>query len=101
RARPRVRSSLPYTTRFRSGLDVEVATYVVNAIAADNDWDEPSIDWRETPSGQRETLIQNGEVDMITGTYSINPGRFESGSHADRSEEHTSELQSRFDLVCR
>jgi len=61
-----------------TGLDVEVATYVVNAIAADNDWDEPSIDWRETPSGQRETLIQNGEVDMITGTYSINPGRSES-----------------------
>src|SRR5690625_5230796 len=44
-----------------TGLDVEVATYVVNSIAAENGWEEPSIDWRETP----------------------------------RSEEHTSELQSR------
>lgn len=61
-----------------TGLDVEVATYVVNSIAAENGWDEPSIDWRETPSAQRETLIQNGEVDMITATYSINPGRSES-----------------------
>ena len=61
-----------------TGLDVEVATYVVNSIAAENGWDEPSIDWRETPSAQRETLIQNGEVDMITATYSINPCRSES-----------------------
>lgn len=61
-----------------TGLDVEVATYVVNSIAAENGWEEPSIDWRETPSAQRETLIQNGEVDMITATYSINPGRSES-----------------------
>ena len=61
-----------------TGLDVEVATYVVNSIAAENGWDEPSIDWRETPSAQRETLIQNGEVDMITATYSINQGRSES-----------------------
>ena len=61
-----------------TGLDVEVATYVVNSIAAENGWDEPPIDWRETPSAQRETLIQNGEVDMITSTYSINPGRSES-----------------------
>lgn len=61
-----------------TGLDIEVATYVVNSIAAENGWEEPSIDWRETPSAQRETLIQNGEVDMITATYSINPGRSES-----------------------
>ena len=61
-----------------TGLDVEVASYVVNSIAAENGWEEPSIDWRETPSAQRETLIQNGEVDMITATYSINPGRSES-----------------------
>ena len=61
-----------------TGLDVDVATYVVNSIAAENGWEEPTIEWRETPSAQRETLIQNGEVDMITATYSINPGRSES-----------------------
>ena len=61
-----------------SGLDVDVATYVVNSIAKDKGWAEPSITWRETPSAQRETLISNGEVDMITATYSINKSRAES-----------------------
>ena len=61
-----------------SGLDVDVAQYVVNSIADDNGWDHPSVEWRETPSAQRETLIQNGEVDLIAATYSINPGRSES-----------------------
>ena len=60
-----------------SGLDVDVATYVVNSIAEANGWEAPEIEWRETPSAQRETLIQNGEVDMITATYSINAGRSE------------------------
>lgn len=60
-----------------SGLDVDVATYVVNQIAKDKGWAEPEIEWRETPSAQRETLIQNGEVAMITATYSINASRAE------------------------
>ncbi|MFH0410749.1 glutamate ABC transporter substrate-binding protein [Corynebacterium sp. L4756] len=61
-----------------TGLDVDIATYVVNSIAAENGWEEPTIEWRESPSAQRETLIQNGEVDMIAATYSINTGRSES-----------------------
>ena len=61
-----------------TGLDVDVAAYVVNSIAQDNGWAEPEITWRETPSAQRETLISNGEVDMITATYSINKSRAES-----------------------
>lgn len=61
-----------------SGLDVDVAEYVVNSIAEENGWDAPTITWRETPSAQRETLIQNGEVDLIAATYSINKGRSES-----------------------
>ncbi len=61
-----------------TGLDVDVATYVVNSIADDNGWEHPEITWRETPSAQRETLIHNGEVDMITATYSINASRAES-----------------------
>lgn len=51
---------------------------MANSIADDNGWDHPTVEWRETPSAQRETLIQNGEVDMIAATYSINPGRSES-----------------------
>lgn len=61
-----------------SGLDVDVATYVVNHIAEANGWDAPEITWRETPSSQRETLIQNGEVGLIAATYSINASRAES-----------------------
>ncbi|MCQ4608650.1 glutamate ABC transporter substrate-binding protein [Corynebacterium pseudogenitalium] len=61
-----------------SGLDVDVVTYVVNHIAKANGWAEPTITWRESPSAQRETLIQNGEVGAIAATYSINKGRSES-----------------------
>ncbi|MDT9409617.1 glutamate ABC transporter substrate-binding protein [Corynebacterium rouxii] len=60
-----------------SGLDVDVATYVVKEIAKEKQWKEPSIQWRETPSAQRETLIGNGEVGMIAATYSINKARSE------------------------
>ncbi|PRQ10549.1 glutamate-binding protein [Corynebacterium sp. 13CS0277] len=58
-----------------TGLDVDIATYVVNHIADARGVDHPRITWRETPSAQRETLIKNGEVDMITATYSINAAR--------------------------
>lgn len=61
-----------------SGLDVDIAEFVVNQIAETNGWEAPAITWRETPSAQRETLIQNGEVDLIAATYSINEGRSQS-----------------------
>ncbi len=61
-----------------AGLDVDIAEYVVNHIAEEKGWETPTVTWRETPSAQRETLIQNGEVDLIAATYSINKGRSES-----------------------
>lgn len=60
-----------------TGLDVDVATYVVNHIADENGWEHPEITWRETPSAQRETVLQNGEVAAIAATYSINKSRSE------------------------
>ena len=60
-----------------TGLDVDVITYVVNHIADDNGWEHPEITWRETPSAQRETVLQNGEVAAIAATYSINKSRSE------------------------
>ncbi len=65
-----------------TGFEVDVAQFVVNDIADANGWAHPSIIWRETPSAQRETLIQNGEVDMIVATYSINRARSESVNFA-------------------
>src|SRR5699024_3422794 len=48
-----------------------------------------------------EHLISQGHknIAFITGSLNIYPSR--EGIRGYRSEEHTSELQSRFDLVCR
>lgn len=50
-----------------SGFDVEVAKYVAGQLGVS----EENIEFKESPSAQRETLIQNGEVDYIVATYSI------------------------------
>lgn len=65
-----------------TGFDPSVSTYVVNHIADKLGVAHPSITWRETPSAQRETLINNGEVDMIAATYSINASRAKKVSFA-------------------
>ncbi|HIW95287.1 MAG TPA: glutamate ABC transporter substrate-binding protein [Candidatus Corynebacterium gallistercoris] len=65
-------------TKDFEGVDTDVARYVVKYISEKNGWAEPKLKWRETPSAQRETLINNGEVDMITATYSISASRYRS-----------------------
>ena len=54
-----------------TGFDVDVATYVAGKLG----YSPGEIDWKEAPSGQRETLIQNGQVDYIVATYSITDQR--------------------------
>ncbi|MGV0834723.1 glutamate ABC transporter substrate-binding protein [Mycolicibacterium thermoresistibile] len=56
-----------------SGFDVDVARYVAQELG----YAPEDIEWKEAPSGQRETLIQNGQVDYIVGTYSITDERKE------------------------
>ncbi|WP_420753375.1 glutamate ABC transporter substrate-binding protein [Rhodococcus sp. O3] len=56
-----------------SGFDVDVAKYVAGQLGVT----EENITFKEAPSAQRETLIQNGEVDYIVGTYSITDSRKE------------------------
>ena len=56
-----------------SGFDVEVAKYVAGQLGVS----EENIEFKEAPSAQRETLIQNGEVDYIVATYSITDSRKE------------------------
>lgn len=56
-----------------SGFDVEVAKYVAGQLGVS----EENITFKEAPSAQRETLIQNGEVDYIVATYSITDSRKE------------------------
>jgi glutamate transport system substrate-binding protein len=61
-----------------SGFDVDVATYVAGELGYAPD----KIEWKESPSAQRETLIQNGQVTFIAATYSITDARKEKVSFA-------------------
>ncbi|GFG49565.1 glutamate-binding protein [Mycolicibacterium agri] len=61
-----------------SGFDVDVAKYVANELG----YGEDQIEWKESPSGQRETLIQNDQVKFIAATYSITDSRKEKVSFA-------------------
>ncbi|MEU1994814.1 MULTISPECIES: glutamate ABC transporter substrate-binding protein [Nocardia] len=54
-----------------SGFDIEVAKYVAGKLGVQPD----QITFKEAPSPQRETLIENGQVDYIVATYSINDKR--------------------------
>src|SRR5690606_20435189 len=46
-------------------------------IAGELGIDEADIQWVETPSQNRETAIENGDVDMVVATYTINDARKE------------------------
>src|SRR5690349_18404500 len=61
-----------------SGFDVDVATYVAGELGYAPD----KIEWKESPSSQRENLIQNGQVSFIAATYSITDARKEKVSFA-------------------
>ena len=60
-----------------TGAEVDIATQIVETIAEENGWEAPNIEYRETPAAQRETLLRNGEVQLIQGGYSITPDRME------------------------
>ncbi|WP_163750242.1 glutamate ABC transporter substrate-binding protein [Mycolicibacterium helvum] len=61
-----------------SGFDVDVAKYVAKELG----YPEDKIEWKEAPSGQRENLIQNGQVKYIVATYSITDARKQKVSFA-------------------
>ncbi len=61
-----------------SGFDVEVAKYVAKELGHE----EGDITWKESPSAQRETLIETDQVDLIFATYSITDSRKERVSFA-------------------
>lgn len=55
------------------GFDVEIATMIASELGIEPD----SIDWVETVSQNREPFIQDGRVDMVVATYTINDDRKE------------------------
>ncbi|MFD6198200.1 glutamate ABC transporter substrate-binding protein [Mycobacteriaceae bacterium NPDC060252] len=73
---------LQHPDKKMSGFDVKISEYVVNAIADELGVAHPTIRWYETPSAQREQLIDNGTVDMIAGSYSVNYSRAQKVSFA-------------------
>lgn len=58
-----------------SGFDVDVAQYVIAQVAGSRGKPVPKITWRDTPTSQREQLIDNGEVDAVVASYSIDAAR--------------------------
>ncbi|MER6379356.1 glutamate ABC transporter substrate-binding protein [Streptomyces sp. NPDC001250] len=54
-----------------AGFDVDVATYVAKKLGYSAD----QIEWKESKSADRETMLQRGDVDFIAATYSITPKR--------------------------
>src|SRR5699024_12109922 len=79
--RPPLSALFPYTTLFRSALS------------------EAKFEWVTAPCGEpscgERVPVGAGQLRRTRNTHN------HCGFHGLRSEEHTSELQSRFDLVCR
>ncbi|GGO72314.1 glutamate ABC transporter substrate-binding protein [Nocardioides deserti] len=53
------------------GFDVEVAKIIAGAMGIA----EEDIEWKETPSEVREQVIEDGDVDLVAATYTINEER--------------------------
>ena len=60
------------TTGEVEGFDVEIARLIARAIGP-----EVEIEFTEAPSPVREQLLENGDVDMVVATYTINDARKE------------------------
>src|SRR5699024_12646564 len=100
RRRPIISTFFPYTTLFRSlentvegflvGEDITSGRTILYDYALKLFYDNPvfGIGWRKFN-------------DLTFGLLSDNTGSHPHNIYLQRSEEHTSELQSRFDLVCR
>ncbi|MFH8220824.1 glutamate ABC transporter substrate-binding protein [Streptomyces sp. NPDC018057] len=54
-----------------SGFDVDVAKYVAKKLG----YNEDQIEWKESKSADRETMLARGDVQFIAATYSITPAR--------------------------
>ncbi|WJL95314.1 glutamate ABC transporter substrate-binding protein [Microbacterium sp. ET2] len=60
------------------GFDVEIGKIIASELGISED----NIDWIETVSANREPFIENGQVDLVIATYTINDTRKEVVSFA-------------------
>ncbi len=56
-----------------SGFDIETAKYVAASLGVPPE----NITWKEAISNDRETLLEDGEADLVVATYSITAARKE------------------------
>src|SRR3989442_11142489 len=100
--RPPRSTLFPYTTLFRSERDAQVRRRL--ALVAGEDAETPGVDRHRGMQPELGAEIRDRPVDEL-GIRGGEPGaggrRVARGRGGDRSEEHTSELQSRPHLVCR
>jgi glutamate transport system substrate-binding protein len=54
-----------------SGFDIDVARYVANYLG----YSSGQIVWKSAPSSERESMLEDGEVDMVVASYSITDAR--------------------------
>jgi glutamate transport system substrate-binding protein len=54
-----------------SGFDVDVATYIAKELG----YSAKDIEWKETPSADRENALSRGDVDFIVASYSMTEER--------------------------
>src|SRR3989449_5807838 len=88
--RPPRSTLFPYTTLFRSDrLALALAAHDGRVVLVDHD-----------PLGLTE-VAQHGVLEFQAHLFGDDLGRAGQHRDIDRSEEHTSELQSRLHLVCR
>jgi len=55
------------------GFDVEIGKLIAGKLGIKPE----NIDWKETVSANRELFIENGQVDLVVATYTINDARKE------------------------
>ena len=60
------------------GFDVDVAKYIAKELGVE----ESGIEWKQAPSGDRESMLEKGDVDLIFASYSITDARKEKVSFA-------------------
>src|SRR5207247_8044674 len=96
--RPPPSPLFPYTTLFRSGRCASANLEHVNPAIAAAQRAFPA--WRRTPARDRADLLFRCAQIMRRCRFELAAWEiYETAKQ--RSEEHTSELQSRVDLVCR
>ncbi len=75
------------------GFDVEIGKIIAGALGIEPE----NINWTETPSATLEEVIQQGRVDMVVATYTINDARKERISFAGPYYEAGQTLMVRSD----